>query len=127
MACMPCTATGSHAAWDVADKSALEEEREGGVAEDCGYIGEEGGTLGAVGEPMVEGDRQGRHPARFNPLVRSIAHHPGPASDLADAQDAGLLRVENRGTRVHTEHADVGDRERAARQVRRLSLGLARR
>src|SRR5688500_7221899 len=99
MACMPCTAWTSHAAWDVAEQSALVEEGKGWVAEYGSDAGEEGRALSAVSEPMVEGDRQGGHPARFDPLLRSIAHDPRPATDLAQAQDAGLPWVQDWGAR----------------------------
>src|SRR5215207_10878590 len=110
-----------------ADKSVLVEEGEGRVAEDCGDIGKEGRPLGAVGEPVVERDRQSRHPAWLNPLLRSLVHHPGSATDLAEAENAGLPWVQDRGTRVDTKYPDVGDSERAARHVRGLSLSLTRR
>src|SRR5215207_3689579 len=110
-----------------ADKSVLVEEGEGRVAEDRGDIGKECRPLGAVGEPVVERDRQSSHPARLNPLLRSLVHHPGSATDLAEAENAGLPWVQDRGPCVDTKHPDVGDCERAARHVRGLSLSLARR
>src|SRR5215218_1362833 len=109
------------------DLAVLVEEGEGRVAEDCGDIGKEGRPLGAVGEPVVERDRQSRHPAWLNPLLRSLVHHPGSATDLAEAENAGLPWVQDRGTRVDTKYPDVGDSERAARHVRGLSLSLTRR
>ena len=47
--------------------------------------------------------------------------HPGPRFDGAEADDRALPRVEDRGTAVDAEDADIRDAERAARQVGRAA------
>src|SRR5512132_953870 len=105
-------------------REALEQEREGGVVEDGGHVGEEGRALRAVGQSMVEGDRQRGHPARLDPLLGSLSNDPGSARNLADTENAGLPWIQNGRTRVDGKDADIGDRERAARHVSRLSLAI---
>jgi hypothetical protein len=50
----------------------------------------------------------------------------GTLDGVADGQDAGLGRVDDRAEVGHAEHAEVRDRERAALDVRLLQLALAR-
>jgi hypothetical protein len=94
--------------------------------EDGGHIGEEGGALGAIGEPMVERGRQRGHPAWFNPLLGSRSDYPGPACDLTDAENARLPGVQDGSPGSNAEHPDVRDRERAAGHVGGLSLAVPR-
>ena len=50
----------------------------------------------------------------------------GPARNLADTENAGFPWIQNGGARVDGKDADIGDRERAAGHVRRLSLAITR-
>jgi len=69
---------------------------------------------------VVEGQRQGAHPAHRELSI----NHPGRVFDLPERQDGRLAGGEDGGAGVHSEHPDVGDRDRAAGQVGRG--GLAR-
>ena len=69
---------------------------------------------------MVEGQRQGAGLAHRELPV----DHPGRVFDLPEREDGRLAGGEDGSSRIHPEHPDVGDRDRAARQIGRG--GLAR-
>ena len=71
---------------------------------------------------MVEGDGERGQPPWLDPLILPNADRPRPPGDLADAQDAGLTRVEDGRTSVDAEDPDVGDGEGATVHIRRLIL-----
>ena len=70
---------------------------------------------------VVERQRKVRPPHR-----QLSVDHPGGVLDLAEGQDRGLAGGQDRGAGVDPEDADVGDRDRAARQVGRGGLARPR-
>ena len=80
--------------------------------------------------PMSRSTAEPRSPSTMrwskdSASVRDLAHgqlplvHPRGVLDLAEGQDRGLARGEDGRAGVHAEHADVGDRDRAAAHVGR--------
>jgi hypothetical protein len=76
-------------------------------------------------------DELGRAGAVDSPVVAAEAHQHGwsnvrrtlmsddPIRDASDGKDPGLTLGQDRGEEVDAVHAQVADRERPARQVRR--------
>ena len=82
---------------------------------------EELGRGRAREDPVVAGDGQ-VHRAAHDDLA--VAHHR-LGLELADGEDGRLRRVDDRREARHAVHAQVGDRERPARQLRRGDLAVA--
>ena len=72
MARMPCTASRSHAAWDVADQPALIEEGEGWVAEEAFAVG-----LYAVLATAPDSTGSGAPEDHFRAAVGLAVNHSG--------------------------------------------------
>src|SRR5581483_1421068 len=73
---------------------------------------------GAVDDAMVAGDRAGHHrPDRELSIDDDRALLAGP-----DREDAALRRVDDGGELLDPEHAEIGDRERAALVILRTEL-----
>ena len=95
------------------------EQREAGVAQHRGHVGRNC-------EPCCPStSRWSKETASWvtqRGSIRSSApapHHPRHPADRAERHDPGLAGVEDRRAGVDAEHADVGDRDRAAGHVRR--------
>src|SRR5919112_1059280 len=72
-------------------------------------------AVGPVEDAVVADERERHLVARDHaPLVV----HRGLLGELADGQDRRLRRVDDRGELLDPEHAEIRDREGAARQLR---------
>ena len=86
-------------------------------------VTEEAGGVRAVDEPVVVGQRQVDHGADRDDLAeRRVLDDHGALDHAADAEDADLRQVDDRGVEQRAAAAGVGQRERAAGQLVRANL-----
>src|SRR5690606_30845993 len=94
----------------------------GGVFEDLGDVGEDARTEAAVDEAVVDTQRELGH---LTGLDLALVD-PGLLAHGTEGEDRGLARVQDRCAGVDAERADIGDRDRAIRQVSWRGLASTR-
>src|ERR1035438_2826064 len=75
---------------------------------------------------MVARKRQGHHGTNARTSIRAGTDWHNSVGDGSDCKNGGLGRNDDRGKRVHTEHAEIADREGAARDIARTQLAATR-
>jgi hypothetical protein len=83
------------------------------LLDQVGNVAEETTADGAVGDAMVEHQRELHHAAWCQPA----GHDPGPFGDPPHPEDGDLGRIDERGAAVDAERAEIGDGERAAAEL----------
>lgn len=85
-------------------------EQQRGLFEHRGDVGDEARHAITVDDTVIERARDRGDPSRAHLAVDD----PGLLADRAHSDDAGLAGVDDGGSRIHPEHPDVGDCDRAA-------------
>jgi len=89
------------------------QKEQSGILQITTDMGQEAAGLGSIGDPMVEGQREGQDVAN----LYLILDDPGFLANAAAAENGDVGIVDDRGGKMPAEGAEIGQGEGAAGQL----------